>query len=96
MEEKQVNDGRNKLPDIAYQRGKSWRVNTHPTVKPIKLFEYLVKLATREGQVILDPFLGSGTTMIAANNVNRICVGIEKEKEYCRIAKRRVKYWDKK
>lgn len=70
--------------------------NKHPTIKPIKLFEWLIKLVTKEGQVILDPFLGTGTTMIAANNVNRICVGIEKEKEYCKIAKRRVKYWKNK
>ena len=69
--------------------------NKHPTVKPIKLFEWLIKLVTKEGQVIFDPFLGTGTTMIAANNINRICVGVEKEKEYCKIAKKRVKYWEK-
>lgn len=70
--------------------------NDHPTVKPIKLFEWLIGLVTKEEQVILDPFLGTGTTMIAANNTNRICVGIEKEKEYCKIAKKRVRYWKKK
>jgi len=70
-------------------------INRHPTVKPIKLFEWLIKFVTKEGQVILDPFLGTGTTMIAANNVNRICVGVEKEKEYCKIAKKRVGYWKK-
>ena len=67
--------------------------NNHPTVKPIKLFEYLIKLVTREGQIILDPFIGSGTTAIAAHNVGRKCVGIEKEDEYLTIAKRRIDHW---
>jgi len=68
--------------------------NNHPTVKPIKLFEYLIKLVTREGQIILDPFIGSGTTAIAAHNVGRKCVGIEKEDEYLEIAKRRIRHWE--
>ena len=68
--------------------------NNHPTVKPIRLFEYLIKLVTREGQIILDPFIGSGTTAIAAHNVGRKCVGIEKEDEYLTIAKRRIDYWE--
>jgi len=67
--------------------------NNHPTVKPIKLFEWLIKLVTREGQIILDPFIGSGTTAIAAHNTGRKCVGIEKEDEYLTIAKRRIDYW---
>jgi len=67
--------------------------NNHPTVKPIKLFEYLIKLVTREGQIVLDPFIGSGTTAIAAHNTGRKCVGIEKEDEYLEIAKRRTDYW---
>ena len=69
---------------------------THPTVKPIKLFEWLIKLVTREGQIILDPFIGSGTTAIAAYNVGRKCVGIEKEDEYLEIAKRRIRHWENK
>lgn len=72
---------------------KNLNQNNHPTVKPIKLFEYLIKLVTRKGQIIIDPFLGSGTTMIAANNVDRECVGIEKEGEYIPIAEKRVEYW---
>ena len=67
--------------------------NVHPTVKPIKLFEYLIKLVTREGQIILDPFIGSGTTAIATHNTGRKCIGIEKEDEYLIIAKRRIDYW---
>jgi len=68
--------------------------NNHPTVKPIALFEWLIKLVTREGQTVLDPFLGSGTTAISAHNTERKCIGIEKEGEYVEIAKRRVDYWE--
>jgi len=67
--------------------------NVHPTVKPIKLFEYLIKLVTREGQIILDPFAGSGTTVISAYNVGRECVGIDQEKDYIEIAKKRILHW---
>ena len=66
--------------------------NNHPTVKPIKLFEWLIKLVTREGQTVLDPFLGSGTTAISAHNTGRKCIGIEKEGEYIEMAKKRVEY----
>ena len=60
--------------------------NNHPTVKPIALMEYLVKLVTREGQTVLDPFAGSGTTGIACKNLNREAILIEREAEYVEIA----------
>jgi len=69
------------------ERGKN---NKHPTVKPIKLFEWLIKLVTREEQTVLDPFIGSGTTAIAAYRVGRKYIGIEREKEYIKIAEERV------
>ncbi len=65
--------------------------NNHPTVKPIKLMEYLVKLVSREGANVLDPFLGSGTTAIACVKLNRKFIGIEKEEEYIKIAEARLK-----
>jgi len=65
--------------------------NNHPTVKPIKLMEYLIKLISREGAIILDPFIGSGTTAIACLKLNRQFIGIEKEPEYIKIAKARIK-----
>jgi len=65
--------------------------NNHPTVKPIKLMEYLVKLITRENAIVLDPFLGSGTTAIACVKTGRKYIGMEKEKEYIKIAKARIK-----
>jgi site-specific DNA-methyltransferase (adenine-specific) len=64
--------------------------NFHPTVKPVALMEYLVKLVTREGQTVLDPFAGSGTTGIACKNLNRNAILIEREAEYVEIAKCRI------
>lgn len=65
--------------------------NFHPTVKPIKLMSYLVTLGSRPNDVVLDPFVGSGTTCIAAKMLNRNYIGIEKEKEYYEIANKRLK-----
>jgi len=64
--------------------------NKHPTVKPIALMEYLIKLVTPPEGIVLDPFFGSGTTAIAALNTGRYFIGIEKEKEYVDIAKKRI------
>ena len=64
--------------------------NNHPTVKPIKLMEYLVKLVSKEGATVLDPFLGSGTTAIACLKQGRKFIGIEKEEEYIEIAEARI------
>ena len=92
LEEKKVSDGREKEADNAYQRGKTLRSNTHPTVKPLKLMEYLCRLTqTPTGGVILDPFVGSGTTCMAAKKVGRKCIGIEKDKSYVKIARARIK-----
>lgn len=85
-----VNDGRQKAIDNAFQRGKTERLNIHPTVKPLQLMCYLVTLGSRQGDTVLDPFLGSGTTAIAAKLLNRKYIGIEREKEYIEIAKARL------
>lgn len=63
----------------------------HPTQKPIRLMEYLVELVTKENQVVLDPFCGSGTTCLAGKNLNRRYIGIERNEEYCQIALYRLK-----
>ncbi|HXG51124.1 MAG TPA: site-specific DNA-methyltransferase [candidate division Zixibacteria bacterium] len=65
--------------------------NFHPTVKPVKLMAYLITLGSRPGDTVLDPFVGSGTTCVAARMLGRKCVGIEKEREYAEIAKARLK-----
>ena len=85
-----VDDGRNKPIDNPFLRGKTLRQNTHPTVKPVKLMEYLITLITPPNGIVLDPFLGSGTTAIAALNTGRYFIGIEKEKKYVDIAKKRI------
>lgn len=65
--------------------------NNHPTVKPIKLMEYLIKLVTPEARTVLDPFMGSGTTGIAALKNGFSFVGMEMNPEYLLIAKERMK-----
>ena len=64
--------------------------NIHPTTKPVKLMSYIITLFTREGDWVLDPFLGSGTTGIASKLINRHFVGIEREKEYFDICEERL------
>ena len=65
--------------------------NAHPTVKPLKLMEYLCTLTkTPTGGVVLDPFMGSGTTGLACKNTGRDFIGIEREAEYIEIARARL------
>lgn len=63
----------------------------HTTMKPLKLMEYLVKLVTRKGGVVLDPFAGSGSTGVACKNVGMKYILIEREAEYCDIIRARLK-----
>ena len=65
--------------------------NTHPTVKPQELMKYLCRLVTPEGGTVLDPFMGSGSTGIAAKEEGFKFIGIEKEKEYFKICQDRIK-----
>jgi len=64
--------------------------NNHPTTKPVKLMSYIITLFTREGDWVIDPFLGSGTTGIASKLLNRNFIGIEREKEYFDIIQQRL------
>ena len=64
--------------------------NVHPTVKPLALMRYLVRLVTRKGGVVLDPFMGSGTTGVAAIQECMNFVGIERDPHYQKIASRRI------
>ena len=84
-------DGRKKEIENAYQRNKSVSANTHPTVKPVELMRYLVRLVTPKGGLVLDPFMGSGSTGMGAREEDFRFVGIEKEEEYYEIAKARIK-----
>ena len=62
----------------------------HEAQKPIKLLEYLIKLVTKEKQIVLDPFIGSGSTAVAAKNLNRNYIGFEISKKYCDLARKRL------
>ena len=73
-----------------------WRYKTentgkyHACQKPLTLIERLIRTSSNEGDVVLDCFLGSGTTAVAAINTNRNFIGIEREPEYVEIANRRI------
>ncbi len=76
--------------------------NIHPTVKPLTLMNYLVVLGSRKGDVVLEPFAGSGTTPLACVSLERKYIGIDNEQDYYEIAKARVdkleqplKMWEK-
>jgi len=62
----------------------------HPCVRPLESVIRIIELLTNEGDIILDPFMGSGTTAIACINTGRNYIGIEKEEKYCRIAEERI------
>jgi len=63
----------------------------HPTQKPVALMEYLIKTYTNEGETVLDFCIGSGTTSITCERLNRRWIGIEKEEKYCEIVTKRIK-----
>jgi site-specific DNA-methyltransferase (adenine-specific) len=62
----------------------------HPTQKPDWLMARLVSLHSKQGDTILDPFMGSGTTLVASKRLGRKAIGIEREERYCEIAARRL------
>ena len=65
--------------------------DVHPTMKPVLLFEYLIKNSSVQGDVVLDLFLGSGTTLIACEKTGRICYGMELSPNYCDVI---IKRWE--
>lgn len=67
------------------------RMGKHPTQKPLVLLERVILASTRDGDVILDPFCGSGTTGIAASKYNRRFIGIDNVEEYLELTKKRYK-----
>ena len=64
--------------------------NHHPTIKPVHLMAWLVRLVSKEGDTVLDPFMGSGTTGVSATKLNRNFIGIELDKDYFEIAQKRI------
>jgi DNA modification methylase len=83
-----VSDGsRYPLNTLEFKRDKN---KLHPTQKPVALMEYLIKTYTNEGETVLDFTMGSGTTGVAAKNLNRNFIGIELDQGYFEIAKERI------
>jgi len=90
------NDGYDKFFLVPKVRQHAEHFNNHPTLKPVELMHHLVKLLTWPGQLILDPFMGSGSTGVSAILLNRKFVGFEIEHDYFKIAKRRLDEVEKK
>lgn len=70
-------------------KGSSKEKVGHPSQKPERLIEQIIQSSSRIGDIVLDPFLGSGTTAYVAEKLKRQWVGIEKEEKYCKIAENR-------
>lgn len=83
------------LPDLRMDREQERRTarNVHPTVKPVELMRWLIRLVTPPGGVVLDPFLGSGTTGCAAVLERVEFIGVERDAEYLPIAEARIRWW---
>jgi len=96
--EEKVATARMNASEFRYEEGReptpraeqSVNKNNHPTVKPIALMEYLIKMVTKPGGIVLEPFAGSGTTLVAAKQNGYQYIGIEKEKEYIDIINKRL------
>ena len=79
------------LQIIEFNRDSMYEEKYHPTQKPIELLEYLIKTYTDEGEIVLDFKMGSGSTGVACQNLNRKFIGIELDKNYFDIATERIK-----
>lgn len=77
------------LPAVSMNEKKHGK---HPTQKPECLLERILLASTKKGQIVLDPFMGSGTTCVVAKKLKRKYIGIEKEEQYFNIAKKRISH----
>ena len=83
-------DGYDKYFLVPKVRQQAEDYNQHPTLKPVELMEHLIKLVSFPGQVVLDPFMGSGSTGVACAHLGRVFIGYELDPSYFEIAKRRL------
>jgi site-specific DNA-methyltransferase (adenine-specific) len=96
--EEKVIEGRDEGQDernVAYKPRPVSQKNTHPTVKPVALMSYLVRLVTPPNGIVLDPFMGSGSTGIAARLEGFRFLGMEMDEEYFKIAEARIENYEK-
>ena len=82
--------GGNSVPNVVSFGKIIPSANQHPTMKPVELFEFFINNHTQQGEMVLDPFLGSGTTAVAALKLGRHFLGFEIEEKYCAIARERI------
>jgi len=90
MPEKRPDERTNTGMGTFVEKGVAKQSNHHPTVKPIELMRYLCRLVTPPGGIVLDPFAGSGSTGVACAEEGFGFIGIEREAEYCEIARARI------
>jgi DNA modification methylase len=76
--------------DIQLVKNVSKEKTIHPCPVPIQLMERIILLTTNEGDLVVDPFMGSGTTALACLNTNRRFIGFEMNEEYCNLANERI------
>jgi len=80
----------NVLVSDSFRHGQPGKVD-HPTQKPLRVIEPLLRASSKQGDIVCDPFMGSGTTLRAAKDLGRRAIGIEIEEKYCEIAAERLR-----
>lgn len=90
------NDGYREQTDVIYAPSKNYMSiaerTEHPTQKPLSALKKLLYMCTNEGDMVLEPFAGSGSTLVACHEMGRNCIGIEKDYRYYQIAKERIEW----
>ena len=76
------------IPILDYRTLHDWK--PHPTQKPVRLMRYVLEQITKEGDLVLDPFIGTGTTAVACKQMHRRYIGIESDPKYAEIAEKRL------
>jgi|LFRM01.1.fsa_nt_gb site-specific DNA-methyltransferase (adenine-specific) len=94
IEKDKVYEYTHKYPQSIIEISNAYQNKIHPTQKPVELMAYLIKTYTEEGDLVLDPFIGSGTTAIACLELNRRFIGIDILPEYCEMVEERIKNFD--
>ena len=91
-DKRQYNYDKQIFPNVWYFNNKQEMTEyQHPTIKPLKLIETIIKASSNKGDLVLDPFMGSGTTGVACQNLSRDFIGYEISPEYFKIAEKRIK-----
>lgn len=88
-----IEDYQEKMPTTILRENKPLQNKDHPTMKPIPLIERLIRNSSRHGDLVFDSFLGSGTTLLACENLNRRCYGMEVDPKYVSVILKRYEEW---